>query len=83
MDESTCSYIGAVDKVIENHKDLCDFIKIVEKERMVDATKSNQTSSRTNACIDFKVYKLEGDDMRECKFRFVDMAGSERINKTG
>ena len=83
LDEETCNYIGAIESVIENYKDLCEFIKIVEKERLVDATNSNKTSSRTNACIDFKVYRLTGDDFRENKFRFVDMAGSERIEKTG
>ena len=43
----------------------------------------NSTSSRTNAIMDFKCYKKNGNMIHINSFKFVDMAGSERIEKSG
>lgn len=43
----------------------------------------NSTSSRTNALIDFRWYRKIDDKVRIQKFTFLDMAGSERVNKSG
>ena len=43
----------------------------------------NSTSSRTNAIMDFKCYKKIGEMLHINSFKFVDMAGSERVEKSG
>jgi hypothetical protein len=42
----------------------------------------NDTSSRTHAVIDIKVYKKDGDNFRVNVLRFMDLSGSERYGKT-
>ena len=43
----------------------------------------NSTSSRTNAIMNFKVYRRNDENLHINSFKFVDMAGSERVDKAG
>ena len=66
--------------------DASDVIKLMimlEKKRFAEATKMNSTSSRTNAHIELKWYRKKGDKMCIQRFIFIDMAGSERVEKAG
>lgn len=56
---------------------------MLEKKRFAEPTKSNSNSSRTNALIEFKWYRKTDDKFTVQSFKFFDMAGSERTNKSG
>ena len=58
-------------------------IKLVEKIRFTDSTNMNSTSSRSNAIIEMKLMTKRGDNFHLAVLRFIDLAGSERVNKAG
>jgi hypothetical protein len=77
-------YMGLIEYKIESEADIVKYFKIVEKNRYTDGTKMNQTSSRTSAVVEFKIYRVYDDGtLRENSARFADMTGSERLDKAG
>lgn len=77
-------YFGLTETIIKDPSDIIKYLIILEQKRSVDSTKMNSTSSRTNAMLDFKWYKKkDADTLNIQTFRFIDMAGSERIEKAG
>ena len=55
---------------------------MLEKKRSAEPTRANSNLSRTNALIEFKWYRnVDGKQFKIQSFRFLDQAGSERINK--
>ena len=62
---------------------MLEIIKIVEKKRFTDSTNMNSTSSRTNAIIEMKLMTKRGDNVHLAVLRFIDLAGSERVDKAG
>ena len=83
VDVTNYNYIGLTEVIIESVDKLVDIIKKVEKLRYTDRTNMNSTSSRTNVIIDYKTYRKVGEKLQITSFKFVDMAGSERIEKSG
>ena len=77
------NYIGLTEVEINSEADLLDTFQKIEKLRYSDKTGMNATSSRTNAIMDFKCYKKYDDKVHINSFKFVDMAGAERIEKSG
>lgn len=43
----------------------------------------NDTSSRSHAYIDLKMYRIDGDNLHTNFIKFMDLAGSERLEKAG
>ena len=43
----------------------------------------NDTSSRSHAFIELKMYRIDGDNLHTNFIKFMDLAGSERLDKAG
>jgi len=76
-------YIGLEECILNDVSDVIKYLIMLEKKRFAEPTKMNSTSSRTNALIEFKWYRKSDDKFTIQTFRFLDMAGSERVNKAG
>jgi hypothetical protein len=83
FDETENKYVGLTEVILKDVSDLVKHLVILEKKRSTEATKMNSTSSRTCAILEFKWYKKEGDNVSIRAFRFIDLAGSERVEKSG
>ena len=60
-----------------------ELCQIIDEKRVTGKTKMNTTSSRSHFMIQFKMYQQCGEMVHVNMFKFMDMAGSERLSKTG
>jgi len=72
-----------VEHRLTTFEDIINTARIVETKRAISETKMNATSSRSHAAMLIKLYKKEGEKCRVNFFQFIDLAGSERMGKTG
>lgn len=83
FDDISLRYVGLTEVFLNDASDVIKLMIMLEKKRFAEATKMNSTSSRTNAQIELKWYRKKGDKMCIQRFIFIDMAGSERVEKAG
>ena len=83
VDTVTNEPYGFVEHKLTTFQDIIAASRIVETKRAIAETKMNATSSRSHAMMRIKHYKKVGDTTRESFFQFIDLAGSERVGKTG
>ena len=83
FDDRLNRYVGLSEAVLNDVSDIVKHLILLEKKRFSEATSMNATSSRTNAVLEFKWYRKQGDKFAIQRFRFIDMAGSERVEKSG
>ena len=70
-------YVGSFD-------DVYDLLQIGFRNRVVASTKMNAVSSRSHCVLILKVKQtLKGGTVKESKVNFADLAGSEKVKKTG
>lgn len=75
--------IGQKEVIIDSVETLFAMCHILENERTTAGTKMNDNSSRTHCIAELKLYTKVGEDKVHINFfKFVDMAGSERTEKS-
>ena len=57
--------------------------KIINDKRITVKTGMNETSSRSHFLCRLKLYRKEGDKFTSNHIQFLDMAGSEKLSKSG
>lgn len=67
---------------IKSTADIVRLSKIVETERNTAKTGMNDTSSRSHAVVEIKLYTKDGDNFYINTMKFLDLCGSERFGKT-
>ena len=67
---------------IKSTADIIRMSKIVETERNTAKTGMNDTSSRSHAVVELKMYIKDGDNFHVNMLKFLDLCGSERFGKT-
>lgn len=84
LDPISHDLLGQDETIITSAKDIFKVGHVVETERTSATTKMNQASSRTHCLIWIKVYTKMSDNLVHVNhMRFIDLAGSERVGKTG
>eukprot|EP00485_Elphidium_margaritaceum_P009379 CAMPEP_0202699746 /NCGR_PEP_ID=MMETSP1385-20130828/12965_1 /ASSEMBLY_ACC=CAM_ASM_000861 /TAXON_ID=933848 /ORGANISM="Elphidium margaritaceum" /LENGTH=703 /DNA_ID=CAMNT_0049356755 /DNA_START=64 /DNA_END=2175 /DNA_ORIENTATION=+ len=69
---------------INNYVDMANLIDVSRKHRMTAATLQNETSSRSHCIIQLKIELTLVDGTNQTnKLSFGDLAGSEKLTKTG
>jgi len=76
---------GAVEQPVSSYEDCMNFVRIGNSNRAVGETKLNSRSSRSHSVCMFTISKLiiEEGKRTESKLVIVDLAGSEKVSKTG
>lgn len=74
---------GIHEYVVTSKDQLMELCALVEEKRTTRATGMNHTSSRSHLLIELKMYEKHGDKVQINSFKCMDMAGSERLSKTG
>lgn len=74
--------VGMKETFIKSTADIIRMSKIVETERNTQKTGMNDTSSRSHAVVEIKIYIKDGDNFRVNFMKFLDLCGSERFGKT-
>ena len=70
--------------LVEKKEDIMQVLSQAQKRRCVKATKSNEQSSRSHLLITLNiVVSLENGTKRIGKLNICDLAGNERLNKSG
>jgi hypothetical protein len=82
MDLEINELVGQKETFIKSTGDIIRMSKIVETERNTAKTGMNDTSSRSHAVVEIKVYIKDGKNMRVNFLKFLDLCGSERFGKT-
>lgn len=69
---------------MNNVNDLCSLINTAATHRVSNATKCNDTSSRSHAVASLRLTRFNKTDgtFLESNFIFGDLSGSERLSKT-
>lgn len=76
--------VGNTVHPVENEKDIFDRLNKAQKRRCVKETKSNLSSSRSHLVFTLNIsVQLENGEMRNGKLNICDLAGSERLSKSG
>lgn len=84
LDPETNELMGQDETIINSPKDIFKIGHVVETERTAAATKMNAASSRTHCLMWIKLYtKLDDNQVHVNSMKFIDLAGSERVGKTG
>jgi hypothetical protein len=83
VDPGTNEPYGFVEHKLTTFADVIAAARIVETKRAIAETKMNAASSRSHAMMRIKLYKKDGDKTKISFFQFIDLAGSERLGKTG
>ena len=69
---------------VESIDELLAFIRMIQLNRSVSATKMNNASSRSHVLLQLRVIQqLLTGETKESLLTFVDLAGSEMVRKTG
>lgn len=74
---------GIKEKMVTSKEQLLEMCAMINKKRLTATTKMNLTSSRSHLLIEIRMYEKIGDKVRISCFKAMDMAGSERLSKTG
>ena len=74
---------GTKDVEIKSVEDITKVMQIVEVTRTAKAHNLNDTSSRSHCVITLKLRQKQGNKIVNSKFIIADLAGSERIAKSG
>jgi len=75
---------GLQREVVHNVIDVLQYIEIANSHRTVSATKMNATSSRSHSLFTFVVQFTTREGAKKvAKLNFADLAGSEKVGKTG
>ena len=82
MDLEINELVGQKETFIKTSADIIRLSKIVETERNTAKTGMNDTSSRSHAVVEIKLYVKDGDNIRVNHIKFMDLCGSERFGKT-
>ena len=83
MDQKLDELVGATEIIINSTEDIMKIAKIVQKERATRGHGINDTSSRSHAFIELKMYRVQGDNLHVNFIKFMDLSGSERLEKAG
>jgi kinesin family member C1 len=77
--------VGSIRQPVESEAEVFKIVKTAEKRRCVKATNSNATSSRSHLVfsVEFSVFSKDGSVHQVGKLNVCDLAGSERVSKTG
>jgi len=76
---------GLSEREVTSPKDTCDFLKEVYGNRHVRKTAMNEGSSRSHTALILKAYFCDSKDgdYIQTSFTLFDLAGAERVSKTG
>ena len=74
---------GLVEVKVENHHEIMDLIHFGYKDRKIATTYSNDCSSRSHTILFVYKTSFNGDRMVKNKMCFIDLAGSEKVRKSG
>eukprot|EP01105_Mastigella_eilhardi_P019124 TRINITY_DN4481_c0_g1_i1.p1 TRINITY_DN4481_c0_g1~~TRINITY_DN4481_c0_g1_i1.p1 ORF type:complete len:1136 (+),score=393.11 TRINITY_DN4481_c0_g1_i1:23-3409(+) len=74
---------GAHDAFCQTKADVLDTIEGGELYRTVASTNMNATSSRSHSLLILQIEQTFVDKVNKSKMIFIDLAGSERVQKTG
>lgn len=80
---TTNELYGIHEFVVDTKDQLIALCAIIDEKRVTTATGMNQTSSRSHFMIELKMYEKLGDKLHVNSFKCMDMAGSERVIKSG
>lgn len=74
---------GLVEVRVEDHYEVMDLIRFGYRDRKIASTHNNDCSSRSHTIL--FVYRTSscGDKLYRNKLCFIDLAGSEKIRKSG
>eukprot|EP00928_Gymnodinium_smaydae_P041803 TRINITY_DN28247_c0_g4_i1.p1 TRINITY_DN28247_c0_g4~~TRINITY_DN28247_c0_g4_i1.p1 ORF type:complete len:616 (+),score=104.98 TRINITY_DN28247_c0_g4_i1:321-2168(+) len=77
--------VGLTEQEVHSSKDVSTFLMDVYGNRHVRKTKMNEGSSRSHTALILKVYFCDskGGDFSHNSFTLFDLAGAERVGKTG
>jgi Kinesin motor domain len=77
--------VGSIRQCVTTEAEVFKILKTAEKRRCVKATNSNATSSRSHLVfsIEFTVTSKDGSVNQVGKLNVCDLAGSERVSKSG
>merc|ERR1712187_70952 len=77
--------IGLTEISVSTPKEVCEFLKSVYGNRQVRKTDMNAGSSRSHTALILKTYFCESGsgDVVMNQFTLFDLAGAERVGKTG
>ena len=79
---------GLTDMEVATPADIAKIIKVITNNRSTRKTGMNDTSSRSHCIASICLTRVQehpenGRQVRRCTFMFADLAGSERLDKTG
>jgi len=74
---------GAEDMFVSSFADVYQLLQYGFKQRHVACTKMNSVSSRSHCVLRFTIKQENKGEVKESVLNFADLAGSERIEKTG
>jgi len=75
---------GLRPKTVSSVSDVLQCIELANAHRTVSATKMNATSSRSHSIFSFMINcQLVEGGKKQSKLNFADLAGSEKVGKTG
>jgi kinesin family protein 4/21/27 len=74
---------GAVWQRVLNTKDIMDALKAGALNRTTAATNMNKQSSRSHAIFTIQMRQETEFELIQAKCHFVDLAGSEKLKRTG
>ena len=68
---------------LNSKEELMNLMKIIEATRTAKSHTLNDRSSRSHCLVTIKLTQKKEGSVQQSKFTFIDLAGSERINKSG
>ena len=79
------TFYGMMEMDLKCPADVCKMVATAMSQRMAAGTKMNEQSSRSHAIalVNLSKFNKETGEITETTFSFFDMAGSERVSKTG
>lgn len=75
--------IGLKEVLCDSPQKLLEVCKTIDAKRVTGKTGMNAVSSRSHFMIQIKMYTKVGDQIHVNYLKFMDMAGSERVMKSG
>ena len=75
---------GAHEEYVNSFEEIYELLQIGFRNRVVVSTMMNQESSRSHAVLILKIKQtFKGGTVKESKVNFADLAGSEKVKKSG
>lgn len=75
--------VGIMEVKVESPLQLLEICKTIDAKRVTAGTGMNAVSSRSHFMIQLKMYTKVGEKVQVNYLKFMDMAGSERLDKAG